>query len=253
LKIISSGLILFHLGTAVGIFATITWSAILIALILFLSMGTNWALDIADILRTTIFSIFKIIYATSKNKAVSGTYSAMYVLENSQLQGCIKSCGLSDVSRREKLHILRLVVDNRNNRDKTPTAKDSQRYVKADCIFNCSMRFMVSMIAELFGALNACIKNTSSVQFRVKGDAVQEIMTLKLDPGCEPIRDELYSISNDFNEFLKLAFKGDHNAMNQWRNALNNQIRNVLNGQHSRPISVKYDTSTTITPVVFEF
>jgi len=257
LKAISTALIMFNLGTAViasSIISMILWSVILIGMIVFISMGTNWVTEIVDLLRTIGFGIFKIFHRRFGNKTVRGKYTAMYALEKSQLQGCIKSCGVSDVKNaREQLHIIRLTVMDKRKRDKSPTPLDAQRYIKADCLLNCSLRFMVTMISELFGALTSCIRNTSGVSLKVRGDAVQEVANLKLDSLCEPIRDELYSLTVDFNAFIKLAFKNNNNAANQWRNALNNQIRNVLNGQHSRPVSVKYKSSTTIAPVVFEF
>jgi len=244
LKTISTALIMFNLGAAVvasSMISMILWSVILIGMIVFIAMGTNWVTEIVDLLRTIGFGIFKIFHRRFGNKTVRGKYTAMYTLE-------------TDVKNaREQLHIIRLATMDKIKRDKTPTALDSQRYIKADCLLNCSMRFMITMISELFGALTSCVRNTSGISLKVKGDAAQEIANLKLDSLCEPIRDELYSLTSDFNAFIKLAFKSNTNAANQWRNALNNQIRNVLNGQHSRPVSVKYKSSTTIAPIVFEF
>jgi len=255
LKFITAGLSIVMLVTAVGWAATLAWVVALIVVILYIISGDNWVMSVIDIARTITFSIYSMIKQRSGNTEFSSVYSAMYSLEKTQLRGCLKSCSLegNDIPRREQLHIINLAINDRELRDKTPSAIDSQRFIKADCLFDCSMRFMISMVAELFGALKSCIKNTMGVNFKVQGDALHEIRTVQLDTACEPIRAELEQITEQFNHFIKLAFKQDTQSANQWRQALNTQIQQVMNGQHSRPVSVKYGSKTTITPIVFEF
>jgi len=255
-KYILLALSVIGVGTSVafsGWLWVIGWSVFLIVAIISMVKGRNTIMDTVDAGRLLLFSAFKFIKSHDKDFKFSNTYSAMYSLERSQLQGCIKSCGVNDEGALERLHIIKLAVTNRAALDDNPTAMDAKRYIKADCIFNCSMRYMISMIAELFGALKSCVENTMQVKLKVRGDAVSELQALHLDAACEPIRTELNGIISQFNQFLDAAFKGNSIQLNRWRQSLNSQIQSVINGQHSRPISVSYGTETKISPIVFEF
>jgi len=251
-SMIMFGNALMTVGSISSIIIAIGLLGFLMVSIRHATVGVNHVTTALDSIRAFIFTIFKMVKRAHKDTRFSKLYSAMYALERSQLQGCLKSCDVNTLTAHERYHIVRLSLTDASTRDKTPTKVDAQRYIKADCIFACSMRYMISMIAELFAALKSCTKNTSGVQFKIRGDAIGEIRNMQLDAACEPIRAELDSIHRQFTDFLDLMFKSDQSEKNKWRNALNHQITQVMNGQHSRPISVGYSSKTTSSPIVFE-
>jgi len=256
IKYLLLGLSVIGVGASIALSSwlwTIAWAVFLIAAIFSTVNSGNIVMGSVDAGRGLLFSAFKFIKGHDKDFNFSKTYSAMYSLERSQLQGCIKSCGVNDERALERLHIIRLAVTDRSALDNNPTSEDAKRYISADCIFNCSMRYMVSMIAELFAALKSCVENTMQIKLRIKGDAIGELQALHLDASCEPIRTELNKIISQFNQFLDVAFKGNSAQLNHWRQSLNSQIQKVINGQHSRPVSVSYGHEVKISPVVFEF
>lgn len=149
---------------------------------------------------------------------------------------CMDKCAISVKGFYHRKSLERSLFRDRSKLSDKPSPFQTDKSRKdADCLLNCYLDFITTVIAIFSNDYKRCLINTGVNERELDEKKILLYRTLKSN--CYNIYVKLNDINSKFTDTLDLVYKHDLKSKQYWVSALHNKISEISSGRSIQPSS----------------